>query len=79
MPRNQVTDLACDPSSGKEQGKGDANVRGDEHLTIERGENDREGQKDGIAGLIGGEAVVIGKGGSVLNAGHDCEEKEKRR
>ena len=73
-----MSELSRDPSSSEKEGQGDADVGRDEHLTIKRREDDGESQKDGVAGLIGGEAVIVGKRGRVLYAGHNGEEQKKR-
>ena len=69
--------LAGNVDCDEKEGECDSNVGGDEHLAIELGKDDREGEENSVASLIGGEAMVVWERGSVLDAGHGGKEEQE--
>lgn len=52
--------------AGDEEGQGNSDVDEAEDLAAEA--KDADGKQDGVAGLVGGKAVVVREGGGVLDA-----------
>lgn len=57
-----MTELSGEPSTGEEEAQGHTDVGSDEHVSSSFGEDERQGQEDGVTCLVGGEAVEVGKG-----------------
>lgn len=60
-----MAQLARQPAGTEKDAQSHANVGCDEHGTVELGQNEGEAQEDGVAGLVGREAVVVGERRSV--------------
>ena len=58
---DDVAELARQPGGGEEEAEGDGDVGRDEHVAVHLREDDGEHQEDGVACLVGGEAVEVGK------------------
>lgn len=58
-------ELAGEGAAGEEEDEGDGDVRGVEDVAVEVGEDEGDGEEDGVAGLVGGEAMVVRKGDGV--------------
>lgn len=61
----EVSELARGEAAEQEADEGYADVGGDEEV-VSRREDYGDGQEDGVAGLVGGEAVVVLESVSVL-------------
>lgn len=62
---DDVRQLAREAAPGQEQAQGDGDVGRVEGVPVEGGEDEGDGQEDGVARLVGDEAVVVGEGDGV--------------
>lgn len=65
-----VAELACKHGGEQEKAERDADVRRLEDGPVGFGQDDGQDEEDGIAGLVGGEAVEIGEGNGIFGAGY---------
>lgn len=66
---DDVAQLAGQPGGGEEEAEGNGDVSRDEHLAVAFGEDNGEDQEDGVACLVGGEAVEVGEGDGICGKG----------
>lgn len=59
-------ELAGGIGAGEEEEQGDGGVGGGKGGVVEDGKDEGYGEEDGVAGLVGGEAVVFRKGDGIL-------------
>lgn len=57
-----MAELPGEVAACQEEAEGHADVGCKEHIPVELGYNDGDGEEDGVARLVRGEAVVIGEG-----------------
>lgn len=62
---DDVRELAREVAAGQEEAEGDGDVGRVEGLAVELRDDKGDGEEDRVAGLVGGEAVVIWKGDCV--------------
>lgn len=76
QPRaDDVAQLARQVAAREEEAERDADVGRVEHVAVELRDDDRDGQEHGVAGLVGGKAVIVGEGDCILYAGAKRQEE----
>lgn len=68
---DDVAQLARQVAAREEEPQRDADVGRVEHVAVELGDDDRDCQEDGVARLVGGEAVVVWEGDCICCVGGD--------
>lgn len=66
---DEVAELAGEVAAGQEEAEGGGDVGSVEGLAVELREDESDGEEDGVARLVGGEAVVVGEGDGVCEVG----------
>ena len=73
---DDVAQLAGDVARQQETAQRHADVGRDEEVVSGFGKDDRHGQHDGVARLVGREAVVVRERGRILDARAKCQDEE---